>query len=167
MSGDNLKSKISALFWSFFPEETHIAYFHRKTLATMRHWHLRKYYSCDPDGFVRILEREYEKPCRLPDMPSFSAFIVGEKDADAFGQTFDSVSRQACKADSIGALCGVDAFEADKIIRNTPGDYIAIIRNGCLLERRAFYECGRLLLNGEKPGLIYSDEDTIMKWHAI
>ncbi|MBO7531089.1 MAG: hypothetical protein J6T50_04715, partial [Lachnospiraceae bacterium] len=91
MSGDNLKSKISALFWSFFPEETHIAYFHRKTFATMRHWHLRKYYSNDPDGFVRILDREYEKPRRLPDMPSFTAFIVGDRGADLFARTFESV----------------------------------------------------------------------------
>lgn len=163
MSGDNLKSKISALFWSFFSEETHIAYFHRKTFATMRHWHLRRFYSNDPDSFVRILDREYEKPHRLSGMPSFSAFIIGDKDADAFGRTFDSVKNQVCKADAICGLCGLSAADADEQIRSTGSEYIALIRNGNVLEKRAFYECGKILLSGEKPGLIYSDEDTVMQ----
>ncbi|MCR5440997.1 MAG: glycosyltransferase [Lachnospiraceae bacterium] len=160
MSGDNLKSKISALFWSFFPEETHIAYFHRKTFATMRHWHLRKYYSNDPDGFVRILDREYEKPRRLPDMPSFTAFIIGDEENDDFRKTYESVNAQACRAASVISLCGRSIAEADKKIRESGSEYIAILRSGNLLEKRAFYEGGKLLINGEKPGLIYSDEDT-------
>ena len=162
MSGDNLKSKISALFWSFFPEETHIAYFHRKTFVTMRHWHLRKYYSNDPDGFVRILDREYEKPRRLSEMPSFTAFITGKEENDDFRKTHESVNAQACRAASVVSLCGMSIADIDKRIRECGSEYIAIIRSGNVLEKRAFYECGKVLANDDKPGLIYSDEDTLM-----
>ena len=32
---------------------------------------------------------------------------------------------------------------------------------GCILEKRAFYECIKILQKGDAPGLIYSDEDSI------
>ena len=162
MSGDNLKSKISALFWSFFPEETHIAYTDRRTLATIRQWKLRKYYSNDPDGFMKILDREYEKPKRLKGMPSVCAFIYGEPEKKGYQFTYDSVKAQVCPAKAVIDIAGVDTGEADRLIRDSGCDYVALIGTGIILEKRAFYECGKILLNGEAAGLIYSDEDTIM-----
>ena len=163
MSAETLKSKISAGFWSFFSEETHTAFIHRRTLSTMNKWYLRKYYSDTPDSFVRILDREYEKPVKLSSMPSFTAFIIGDADEGMLKQTYLSVSSQVCRAESVINLCGMNTDAADRMIRSAKGDYIAIIRSGNILEKRAFYECGKVLEKKETPGLIYSDEDTLMK----
>ncbi len=112
---------------------------------------------------MRILDREYEDPVRLENMPSVVSFIAGEENSPLFAATYDSVRNQVCPAGKIIGISASDAESADKKIRETDSGYIAIVMSGCILEKRAFYECGRILEKGENPGIIYSDEDTLQQ----
>ena len=154
MFRQDIKNDICRIFnLNRYPGADDPIHHHEITYKTIKQWHLRKYYCNTPDVFIRMLEREYEKPRSLS-MPGISLFISGDK--GLYEASAQSASGIPCTPSEIVDICGLSASEADEKIKNTKSEYLAFLRSGCLLNSRAFYECVKVIKK-ESPGLIYSD----------
>ena len=159
MSTLNLKKKITDHIWARLPEEAQYNYVHTGTVGAYKLWKLCKYYTNTPDLYLKLLDSEYEKPLYLRQKPSVSVMVTGGE--AGLKKTLMSLEDQACaKIESVN-VCGENIKETDSLVRKSESEYIAFVKSGAVLQRRAFYECGKVLLSEDKPALIYSDEDFI------
>ncbi len=156
MSKLTLKKKVSDYIWSHLPEEAQVNYIHTKWIGAVHLWHLRKYFVTTQDQYVKLLDSEYENPFYFGKKPAVT-FIVRGREA-GLKNTLMSIENQACvRTVSVNACDNIK--EADSVIRKSECEYIAFVQSGTVLQRRALYECGKILRLGSEPGLIYSDED--------
>ncbi len=158
MSKSRIRRKIEERICAKGPEEAAFNYANTGDYGYVRNWSLNKYYTNTPDSFVRLLESEYEPPVILKKMPSVSVMVIGpEKGLRA---TLESLDKLEGIAGFEKNVCGIDIKETDSLIRNSGSEYIAFVNTGIVLQTRALYECGKVMIKSA-PGLIYSDEDLL------
>ena len=154
----DVKNDICRIFnLNRYPGEDDPIHHHEITYKTIKHWHLRKYYCNTPDVFIRMLEREYEKPHFLS-MPSVTLVIAGDR--SLYETSLKSISGIPCAPSEVIDICGLPASDAEEKIKNTKSGYLAFLRSGCILTSRAFYECAKVIKK-DSPDLIYSDNASV------
>ena len=160
MGINKLKEKFYNYAWTFFSEDPHPDYEEQKALKTRRNWKTRDRYVDTPAKYFRLIEKDYEKPHRFKDMPTVCAYITGDGTGQLYDRSYNSVKEQVCPPARIVNVCGQKNADIAESIKKCDSKYIAVIRSGCVLEKRAFYECIKLIRSVDAPGLIYSDEDS-------
>ena len=161
MGINKLKEKFYNFAWTFFSEDPDPDYEEQKALKTRRNWKTRDMYVDTPAKYFRLIEKDYDKPRRIRNMPSVGVFIVADKDDSFFGDTFSSVRSQVCPPEWITGLQAGDVSGSKEAVGKSSSEYIAIVRSGCVLPSRALYDCMKLICREPETALIYSDEDVM------
>lgn len=155
------KEKTYNRLWKLLSEDPEPEYEEQKSIRNFKNWKTRDRYVDTPAKYFRLIEKDYEKPRRIRNMPAIGVFIVGDKDDRSFSDSFSSVRSQVCPPEWIAGLQAGDISGSKEAVSNSRSEYIAIVRSGCVLSSRALYDCVKLLSRDPETALIYSDEDVM------
>lgn len=155
----DFKKKVTDYIWSRLPEEAQYNYVHTGVVGAANLWKLMKYYTNTPDLYVKLLDSEYERPSLSGKRLSVSVMVTGGE--AGLKKTLMSIEDQACARIKSVNVCGNNIGETDSLVRKSESEYIVFVQSGIVLQKRALYECAKILKSDKNTGLIYSDEDYI------